>query len=97
MNTLTRTLALAALALAPLGAAHATSEPVTHACSVIDPVAFLRYVEAHTPTLVELKAHYGCLNVVMPGDVSTKEFRTDNSRFLATTDAHGRIVGGSFQ
>jgi hypothetical protein len=97
MNTLTRTLSLAALVLAPLGAAHATSEPVTHACSVIDATAFLRYVEAHKPTLVELKAHYGCLNVVMPGDVSTMEIRGDNGRFFAQTDDHGRIVGGRFQ
>ena len=27
----------------------------------------------------------------------TSEYRTDNSRFFATLDAHNRIVGGSFR
>ena len=94
MKTFTRILSLAALALAPLGAAHAASNPF--ACGVIDAPAFVDYVKNHQPTLVDLKARASCLRIVMPGDVTTMEFRVDNSRFFAQTDEHGRIVDGSF-
>jgi hypothetical protein len=97
MKTVTRILSLAALALAPLGAAHATSEPIEFTCGIVDPTAFLNYVENNHPTLVELKGVINCLTIVMPGDRTTMEIRVDNSRFFAITDGHGRIVGGSFR
>jgi hypothetical protein len=96
MKSIARVLSLAALAVAPLGAAHATSEPVEFTCGAIDTAAFLRYIDSHHPTLVELKGVINCLAVVMPGDMATTEVRKDNSRFHAVVDNHGRIVGGSF-
>lgn len=96
MKAVTRILSLAALALAPLGAAQATSEPIEFTCGAINPAAFIDYVRNHNPTLAELKARVGCLYVVMPGDVTTMEYRVDNSRFFAQTDKHGRLVDGSF-
>jgi hypothetical protein len=32
----------------------------------------------------------------MPGDITTKEMRLNNSRYFAELDADGRIVGGRF-
>jgi hypothetical protein len=35
--------------------------------------------------------------LVMPGDIATREYRTDNSRYFARLDEAGRITGGVFQ
>lgn len=96
MKIATRIVSLAALALAPLAAAHAESEPLDLSCGVLNRVAFERYVESHHPTLVELQGHINCLQVVMPGETTTLEHRTDNSRFFAVMDTFGRITGGTF-
>ncbi|PTR32661.1 hypothetical protein C8J98_105215 [Luteibacter sp. OK325] len=96
MKTVTRILSLAALALAPLGAAHAMQQSASLRCGIVNPTGFVNYVEEHKPTLVELKADFSCLTIIMPGQATTLEYRHDNSRFYAKTDEYGRIVGGGF-
>lgn len=64
--------------------------------SVTDLDAFNAFI-ATQPTPDALQAKYPGLNVVMPGDITTKEFRTDNSRYFVDLDAQGRVSGGRFQ
>jgi len=65
-------------------------------CGVTDLVSFNQFI-AGRPTISAFQAAYGCLHLVLPGDVSTREIRTDNSRYFAEVDSFGRIVGGDFQ
>ena len=62
---------------------------------VTDMTAFERYI-ATKPTPAQFRAQYPDLTLVLPGDIATKEFRMDNSRYFAELDADGRIVGGKF-
>ncbi|KAG9606229.1 hypothetical protein KCV01_g5801, partial [Aureobasidium melanogenum] len=64
-------------------------------CSVTDLDQFASFV-AGKPTAVEFRAAYSCVQLVLPGDVTTMEMRYDNSRYFAQLDSHGRIVGGNF-
>jgi hypothetical protein len=99
MNILIRNLSLAALALAPM-VSLASADPIVvrpPVCNVTNVDAFMNYLSQSKPTLGELKQIYTCLHVVMPGDIATMEYRTDNSRFFANVDEHGRIVDGSFR
>ena len=63
---------------------------------VTDVDAFNAFVATH-PTPEGLRQRYPGLTVVMPGDISTRELRSDNSRFFAEIDAQGRVAGGTFQ
>jgi hypothetical protein len=96
MKTITRALSLAALALAPLAAAHAMPPSGSPRCGIVEPTRFISYVEENKPTLVELKTNFSCLAIIMPGQATTMEYRHDNSRFHAKADEYGRIVGGHF-
>ena len=64
--------------------------------SITDTAAFDAYI-ATRPTPEALRARYPGLLVVLPGDISTRELRGDNSRYFAELDAHGRVIGGKFQ
>lgn len=57
--------------------------------------AFERFIAAK-PTPEQFAARYPDVRLVLPGQIATKEFRSDNSRYFAETDAQGRIVGGKF-
>jgi len=63
---------------------------------VTDLDAFNAFV-ATRPKPDALRQRYPGLTVVLPGDISTRELRSDNSRFFAEIDAEGRVAGGSFQ
>ncbi|WP_133882746.1 hypothetical protein [Panacagrimonas perspica] len=63
---------------------------------VTDLDAFNAFV-ATRPTPEVLRQRYPGLTVVLPGDISTRELRSDNSRFFAEIDAESRITGGRFQ
>ena len=65
-------------------------------CGVTDLASFARFIAAR-PTITAFQAAYGCVNLVLPGDFSTRELRHDNSRYFAEVDSFGRIVGGYFQ
>lgn len=63
---------------------------------VTDRAAFDRFIAA-TPTPEQFRARYPDVALVLPGMITTKELRTDNSRFFADVDAQGRITGGRFR
>lgn len=52
---------------------------------------------ATRPTPEQLRDRYPGLLVVMPGQIATKELRTDNSRYFVDLDEAGRVRGGRFQ
>lgn len=58
--------------------------------------AFSEFI-ATRPTPAALRARFPGLTVVLPGEIATKEFRTDNSRYFAELDSDGRVIGGRFQ
>lgn len=78
----------------PTPTASTESRPVR--TSVTDLEAFQAYI-AGKPTPAALRAQYPGLQVVLPGDLTTREFRGDNSRYFVELDAEGRVVGGRFQ
>jgi len=63
---------------------------------VTDVAAFEAFI-AQAPTPEEFREVYPDVVLILPGDIATREFRTDNSRFFADLDAEERIIGGSFQ
>jgi hypothetical protein len=62
---------------------------------VTDLAAFEHFIAGH-PTAEQFRQRYPDVRLVLPGDIVTKEFRTDNSRYFAELDAQSRIVGGHF-
>lgn len=62
---------------------------------VQDLAAFEHFITTR-PTPAQFRAHYPDVQLVMPGDITTKEMRLDNSRYFAELDADGRIRGGRF-
>lgn len=62
---------------------------------VTDVTAFEAFI-ATRPSAAQFRAAYPDVQLVMPGDITTKEFRMNNSRYFAQFDADGRITGGKF-
>lgn len=95
-----RTLAIAALFL-PMAACMTTtpatpvSDPAPVAGFVTDTAAFERFI-ATRPTPAVFRKTYPDVHLVVPGDIATKEFRMNNSRYFAELDGEGRISGGRF-
>jgi len=63
---------------------------------VSDMPRFERFI-ATTPTPEQFRHAYPDVQLVMPGDITTREFRSNNSRYFAELDDSGRITGGRFQ
>lgn len=63
---------------------------------VTDLAAFEEFI-ALAPTPEEFRQVYPDVVLILPGDIATREFRTDNSRYFADLDEQERIIGGSFQ
>ncbi|MFO8005977.1 hypothetical protein [Thioalkalivibrio sp.] len=63
---------------------------------VSDLAAFEAFI-AQAPRPEAFREVYPDVMLILPGEVATREFRTDNSRFFADLDAEERIIGGSFQ
>lgn len=63
---------------------------------VTDLPAFEQFI-ASQPTPAQFKARYPDVVLVLPGQIATKEFRLNHSRYFAQLDADGRISGGKFQ
>lgn len=51
---------------------------------------------ASRPTPKSFRGRYPAIELVMPEDLTTAEFRMDDSRYFANLDSSGRIVGGRF-
>lgn len=62
---------------------------------VTDMKAFEAFIATH-PTPEQFRAAYPDVQLVMPGGVTTLEFRTNNSRYYPELDKDGHIVGGHF-
>ena len=62
---------------------------------VTDVSAFNTFIATH-PTAEQFRAAYPDVQLVLPGDVATRELRSNNSRYFAEVDANGRITGGKF-
>lgn len=93
-----RLIAPAVLALAlVLGACQASTPvaPTPVHGYVTDMKAFEAFIATH-PTPEQFRATYPDVQLVMPGSVTTLEFRSNNSRYYPELDASGRITGGHF-
>lgn len=62
---------------------------------VTDMKAFDAFIATH-PTPEQFRAAYPDVQLMLPGMVSTMEYRSNNSRYYAELDASGRITGGHF-
>jgi hypothetical protein len=58
--------------------------------------AFDDFIAMH-PTPAEFQARYPQIDLVLPGDLTTMELRTDNSRYIADVSVEGRIYDGDFR
>lgn len=74
----------------------ATEEAAPVHGKITDLAEFERFI-ATRPTPTQFRAHYPDVLLVVPGMVTTKELRGDNSRYFAQLDAGGHITGGRFQ
>jgi hypothetical protein len=63
---------------------------------VTDLEGFATFIDLR-PTPDQFRERYPDVHLVMPGDITTKELRMDNSRFFAELDDSGLITGGRFQ
>ncbi|WP_109124631.1 lipoprotein [Dyella sp. C11] len=81
-----------AVAAAPTAAAPA---PAPVHGFVTDVTAFNAFIATH-PTAAQFRAAYPDVLLVLPGDISTRELRTNNSRYFADVDTSGHITGGKF-
>lgn len=79
----------------PAQSAEAPAAAPVHG-AVTDTEAFDRFL-ATSPTPEQFRQAYPDVLLVLPDDVSTRELRTDNSRFFAELDEQGRIASGSFR
>jgi hypothetical protein len=73
--------------------AAAENQPVPG--KVTDLAAFERFI-AGQPTPEQFRARYPDVQLILPGTIATKEFRSDNSRYFPKLDTQGKITGGSF-
>ena len=87
---------LSACAPTPEAAPPLTEDITPVRAQVTDLDAFAAFI-ATRPTVNALRARYPGLLVVMPGDITTKELRGDNSRYFVELDEDGRVNGGQFQ
>ncbi|WP_266168690.1 hypothetical protein [Dyella subtropica] len=92
------TLALFVLAIAvATGACHDMTQPTSKPVAgfVTDIKRFDDFIATH-PTPDQFHATYPDVQLVMPGTMTTMEFRSNNSRYYPELDKDGHIVGGRF-
>ena len=63
---------------------------------VTDIAAFEQFI-ATRPGPEDFRRVYPDVLLVLPGDIATREYRMNNSRYFAYLDEAGRITGGQFQ
>lgn len=95
-----RRILLCLLLMPALGACSASPpsiyDPVPVNAKAIDLVPFEKYIKTK-PTPEAFRLKYPNVTLVLPGDIASREFRLDRSRYFAELDAEGRVVGGRFQ
>jgi hypothetical protein len=74
----------------------ADGDPVDASADDFDREAFAAFL-AKAPTAEEFQAAYPDVTLVLPGGIATMDFRSDHSRFFATVDDAGHVIGGRFQ
>ncbi|WP_028081169.1 hypothetical protein [Solimonas soli] len=62
---------------------------------VTDMDTFKAFVARH-PTAEQFRKAYPDVTLILPGQMATREFRMNNSRYFAELDGEGRITGGKF-
>ena len=62
---------------------------------VSDMDAFKAFIATH-PTPEQFRKTYPDVTLILPGQIATREFRMNNSRYFAELDGEGRITGGKF-
>lgn len=62
---------------------------------VTDMAAFEAFI-ATRPTPAQFRSTYPDVQLVLPGDIASKELRLNKTRYFAELDAEGRISGGRF-
>ena len=68
-------------------------QPLSEGSALPGLAAFL----AQQPAVEAFRARFPGVQLVLPGEIATRELRTDNSRFFAVIDpATGRVVDGNF-
>lgn len=77
-------------------AASSASAPAPVKGFVTDTKAFDAFI-ATKPTADQFKAAYPDVVLVMPGTMTTREIRMNNSRYFPEWDDAGHITGGKFQ
>ncbi|WP_430391954.1 hypothetical protein [Dyella sp. 20L07] len=93
-----RLVALAVFAAAmTLGGCHDMTQPTTMPVHgfVTDTKGFDAFI-ATRPTPEQFRASYPDVQLVMPGTITTMDFRSNNSRYFVELDKVGHIVGGHF-
>lgn len=78
-----------------LAGCHHGARPGSASAGVTDMASFQTFIATH-PTLEAFKKAYPDVQLMLPGTISTREIRYDNSRFFPNLDKDGRIVGGDF-
>lgn len=80
-----------------IGGCHDTTHAAPAAVHgyVTDMKVFDAFIATH-PTPEQFRATYPDVQLVMPGTITTMEFRSNNSRYYPQLDKDGRIVGGHF-
>ncbi|AHE97525.1 hypothetical protein [Thioalkalivibrio paradoxus] len=90
-------LLLLSLAAVPGCAMNETRELPEPRAGVVTDMAEFEAFLALAPTPDEFREVYPDVVLILPGDIATREYRTDNSRYFADLDEEERITGGSFQ
>ncbi|MFC4765539.1 hypothetical protein [Dyella koreensis] len=96
MRKATLVLPLLAVAIAT-GACHDMTQPVAKPVAgfVTDMKSFDAFIATH-PTPEQFHVTYPDVQLVMPGTMTTMEFRSNNSRYYPELDKDGKITGGHF-
>jgi hypothetical protein len=71
-----------------------STDAVVHG-AVVDLVAFEGFMLTQ-PTPAQFHERYPDVKLILPGQIASKEFRLDHSRYFAKLDAAGRIISGKF-
>lgn len=79
-----------------MGVDEKKEEPYRGQVSDAEMVDFRHFIDTR-PDPAEFRLRYPDVQLVLPGEIATMDFRADRSRFHAMVDEGGRISGGEFR